>query len=174
MRRDKRRKKKKEVVAGDANLTIMLRLVSRESINKQPITTQSEYAYKVPPVRRQGQILTLVQIYWRGKISRLLQATRCFLIFFLSLLFSSRRFVALLFENLWHPRQSMTVDCMVTCFIGLKHSALPHLSPVGIWVSSSLRHVFTISFKQYYLMIMHFLIVTFLGTAAMMCLLYIG
>ena len=49
----------------------------RESINKQPITTQlsvnkrqSEYTYyKVPPIRWQGQILTLVQIYCRGKIN---------------------------------------------------------------------------------------------------------
>ena len=60
-------------------------MVSRES-SKQPITThlsvntsQSEYAYKVPPIRRQGQILTLVQIYWRGKINQLSRATRGFL-----------------------------------------------------------------------------------------------
>ena len=44
---------RKPLVAGDANLTIMLRCVSRESINKQPITThlsvntsQSEYAIR--------------------------------------------------------------------------------------------------------------------------------
>ena len=88
------------LVVGDANLTIMLRQVSRESINKQPITithlsvntSQSEYAYKVPPIRRQGQILTLVQIYWRGKISQLSRATRGFLTS--SLLLSPQRYVA--------------------------------------------------------------------------------
>ena len=41
--------------------------------------SQSEYAYEVPPIRRQGQILTLLQIYWCGKISQLPQATRDFL-----------------------------------------------------------------------------------------------
>ena len=56
------------------------------SINKQPMTphlpvntSQPEYTYKVPPIRRQGQILTLVQIYWYGKISQLSQVTRGFL-----------------------------------------------------------------------------------------------
>ena len=45
--------------------------------------------------------MTLVQVYWRGKINQLLQATRGFLA---SLsLFTSRRFAALLLENPWHP-----------------------------------------------------------------------
>ena len=86
--------KRKPLVAGDANLTIMLWQLSRESINKQPITThlsvnksQSEYTYKVPPIRRQGQILTLIQSYWHGKISQLPRATRGFLAFLSSLLF---------------------------------------------------------------------------------------
>ena len=34
---------------------------------------------KVPPIRRQGQIWTLVQIYWRGKINQLSRAPRGFL-----------------------------------------------------------------------------------------------
>ena len=45
--------KRKPLVSGDANLTIVLRQVLRESINKQPITThlsvntsQSEYAVR--------------------------------------------------------------------------------------------------------------------------------
>ena len=63
---------------------------------------------KVPPIRRQGQILTLVQIYWRGKINLLSWATRGFLTSPLSSLFATsrfacRRFTALLLENLWHP-----------------------------------------------------------------------
>ena len=86
----------------------MLQQVSRESINKLPITTHLSVNknqsvsvhYKVPPIRRQGQILTLVQIYWRSKIIQLSQATRGFLTFSL---FSSHRFAALLLENLWHP-----------------------------------------------------------------------
>ena len=49
---------------------------------------ESEYAYKVPLIRRQGQILTLVQIYWHSKINQVPRATRGFLIFLSSLLFS--------------------------------------------------------------------------------------
>ena len=51
--------------------------------------SQSEYAYKVSPIRRQGQILTLVQICWRSKISQLPWATRGFLTFLSSLFFLS-------------------------------------------------------------------------------------
>ena len=78
------------------------------STNKQPITThlsvnnsQSEYCTvrcKVPPIGRQGQILTLFQIYWCGKINQLSRVTRGFLT---SYLFSFSRLFDLL-ENLGH------------------------------------------------------------------------
>ena len=53
--------------------------------------------YKVPPIRRQGEILTLVQIYWHSKISygqpEVFSPSLSLL--FSSCLFSSRCFLAL-------------------------------------------------------------------------------
>ena len=90
-RRDKR---EKEAARENLRLQVMLislscydrcQWTSRESINRQPITThlwvnksQSEYAYKLPPIRRQGHILSLVQVYWHGKINQLSWVTRGF------------------------------------------------------------------------------------------------
>ena len=86
------RKKRREKSSGSGRCKSHYH--ARESINKQPITShlsvntkQSEYAYKVPPIRRQGQ--TLVQIHWRGKISQLSRTTRGFLTFLSSLLAAS-------------------------------------------------------------------------------------
>ena len=82
--------------------------MSRESINKQPITThlsvktsQSEYTYKVLPIRRQGQILTLVQICCAVRSVNCRGQPKVSLSLSLSLLFSL--FVALLLGNLRHP-----------------------------------------------------------------------
>ena len=76
------------------NLWLRAMRISSCYDNKQPITTnlsvntsQSEYTYKVPPIRRQGQIPTLFQICWCSKINQLSQATRGFLTFLSSLLF---------------------------------------------------------------------------------------
>ena len=89
---------RKPLVAGDAfSLSCYDRCDENRLTSQQPITThlsvnnsQSEYTYKVPPIRRQGQLLTLVQIYWCNKVSQLPWATRGFLTFslFSSLLFS--------------------------------------------------------------------------------------
>ena len=68
---------KREKEAARENLWLQAMRISLSYYNrchKQPIathllvnTSQSEYAYKVPPIRRQSQILTLVQINCCGQ-----------------------------------------------------------------------------------------------------------
>ena len=81
-------------------------------------------------------MLTLLQIYWRGKINQLSRVTRGFLtssLFSLSSCFAYRRFTALLLENLWHPGYCccdmvLRISSWRTKSIGLLHDIIAQCS----------------------------------------------